>query len=132
MQKSKDLLFRLESIVKNNGVINFEVIDYLNSIFSGKSERVLEVIKRGIRKKIIKSTGKTLWIAKGEDSNHLIYPKLYCSCQDFYKNVVAKQKKPFCKHILAQVISEALNDYKTDYCEEKDIDNLIEESQLKF
>ena len=35
MQKSKDLLFRLESIVKNNGVINFEVIDYLNSIFSG-------------------------------------------------------------------------------------------------
>ena len=132
MQKSKDLLLQLESIVKNKGMINFEVIDYLNSVFSGKSERVLEVIKRGIMKKVIKSTGRTLWIAKGEDSNHLIYPKLYCSCQDFYKNVVVKQKKQFCKHILAQVISEALNDYKTDYCEEKDIDNLIEESQLKF
>ena len=45
MQKSKDLLLQLESIVKNKGMINFEVIDYLNSVFSGKSERVFEVIK---------------------------------------------------------------------------------------
>ena len=132
MQKSKDLLFQLESIVKDEKKINFEVIDYLNHIFFGKSERVLEVIKRGIMKKVIKSTGRNLWIAKGEESNHLIYPKLYCSCQDFYKNVVIKQKKFFCKHILAQIISEALNDYKTEFCEEKDINDLIEETQSKF
>ena len=132
MQKSKDLLFQLESIVKDKKKINFEVIDYLNYIFFGKSERVLEVIKRGIIKKVIKSTGRTIWIAKGEGSKHLIYPKLYCSCQDFYKNVVIKQEKFFCKHILAQVISEALNDYKMDYCEEKDIDEIIEHTQSKF
>ena len=127
MQKSKDLLFQLESIVKSSGMINFEVINFLNDIFSGKPERVLEVIKRGIIKKIIKANGRILWIAKGKELNHLVYPKIFCSCQDFYKNVVIKQKKPFCKHILAQVIVEALNDYQTDYCEEKELDYLIKE-----
>jgi predicted nucleic acid-binding Zn finger protein len=132
MQKSKDLLFQLKSIVKDKAMINFEVIDYLNYIFFGKSERVLEAIKKGIVKKVIKSTGRILWIAKGKESNHLIYPKLYCSCQDFYKNVVIKQEKFFCKHILAQVISETLNDYKTEFCEEKDINDLIKATQSKF
>lgn len=127
MQESKDLLFQLESIIRNKGMINFDVINFLNYNFSGKSERVLEVIRRGIIKKVAKSTGRILWMAKGKESNHLIYPKLYCSCQDFYKNVVIKKKKPFCKHILAQVIVEILNDYQTECCEEKELDYIIEE-----
>ena len=81
----------------------------------------------GCQQKIIKTNGKILWIAKGKELNHLVYPKIFCSCQDFYKNVVIKQKKPFCKHILAQVIVEALNDYQTDYCEEKELDYLLKE-----
>lgn len=132
MQKSKDLLFQLELIVKKKGMINFEVIDYLNQIFSEKSEKIMKVIKRGIIKKVFKSTSRIIWIATGEEVNHIIYPRLYCSCQDFYKNVVIKREKLFCKHILAQVISEALEDFETDYCEEEDLDNLIAEIESNF
>ena len=132
MQKSKDLLFQLEAIVKNKGIINFEVINFLDNIFSKKSEKIMQVIKRGISKKVCKPTGRIIWIATGKDVNHIIYPKLYCSCQDFYKNVVIKRENPFCKHILAQVISEALEDFNTDYCEEKDLEDLIEQIESNF
>ena len=132
MQKSKDLLFQLESIVKNQGIINFEVINYLDHIFSKKSEKVMEVIKRGILKKICTPTGRIVWIATGKKVNHIIYPKLYCSCQDFYKSVVITGEKPFCKHILAQIISEILKDYKTDFCEEKELDDLIKQIESNF
>ena len=85
---SKDLLFRLQSKVKEREIVDDEVIEYIDSIFSNNSEKVLEVIKRGVIKKKFNPSKRIIWIAVGEKCEHLVYPMLYCSCQDFYKNVV--------------------------------------------
>lgn len=106
---SKDLIFKLISILKDKSKIDDEIINYLNSIFSENAERVLETIKRGIIKYRIED--RVIWTAMGENSEHIIYPKIYCSCQDFYLNVVIERKRDYCKHILAQIICDVLNNY---------------------
>jgi predicted nucleic acid-binding Zn finger protein len=132
MQPSKDLLFQLESIVKKKGFISADTIDFINKIFSDKSERVLEVIGRGIKRNVYLPSGRILWTAIGEETEHIIYPKLYCSCQDFYKNVVIKKKQPFCKHIIAQAIAEVLNEFNIIEIEDDKFGSLIKKISLKF
>lgn len=131
MQMSKDLLFNVYKRVKECGIINEDLIKYLESIFPNKTNNALEVIKRGIKKNVYKPSNRTVWTAMGENDEYLIYPKLYCSCHDFYKNVVIKKKRIFCKHLLAQTICEALNNYQE--CEIKDtkFSNFVQELKLK-
>jgi len=129
---SKDLLFDVYSRAKNKKVIDDELINFIDSLFSNKSDKVLEVIKRGITKYIYKPSNRVIWIAIGEGCEHLIYPKLYCSCQDFYKNVVIQRKRPFCKHLIAQAICDGLGDYNELELEDEDFNTLVEDLNLKF
>ena len=135
---SKDLLFRLQSKVKERKIVDDGVIEYIDNIFSNKSDKVLEVLKRGIIKKIYNPSKRIVWIAIGEKkkkrkkNEHVIYPKLYCSCQDFYKNVVIKKKQPFCKHIIAQTIAEVLNEFNSFEFEDDKFGSLIKKITLKF
>jgi predicted nucleic acid-binding Zn finger protein len=109
---SKDLLLNLISLVKEKSKIDDEILNYLNSIFSENADRILETIRRGITKYHIDD--RIIWTAMGENSEHIIYPKMYCSCQDFYLNVVIDRKRDFCKHILAQIICDILNNYNEE------------------
>ena len=129
---SKDLLFQVFKEAKDKQIIDEKFITFLNDIYPNKSTSVIEVLKRGIIKYIYKPSNRTVWTAQGENQEHLIYPKLYCSCQDFYKNVVIKKKRKFCKHILAQVISEALNQFKIVTLEDNKFRELISELKLKI
>ena len=129
---SKDLLFQVFKEAKNKKIIDEKFITFLDDIYPNKSTSVIEVLKRGIIKYTYKPSNRTVWTAQGENQEHLIYPKLYCSCQDFYKNVVIKKKRIFCKHILAQVISEALNQFKIVTLEDNKFKELISELKLKI
>lgn len=129
---SKDLLFNLQSKVKEKGIVDDDLINYIDSIFPNKSEKVLEVIKRGIIKNIYKPSNRIVWTAIGENCEHLIYPNLYCSCQDFYKSVVVKRKRDFCKHILAQLICEVLESFKQVELEDGEFKSLINDLESKF
>ncbi|MFX0057266.1 MAG: hypothetical protein ACFE85_05515 [Candidatus Hodarchaeota archaeon] len=119
-------------MVKHKGNLDEDLIEYINSIFSDKAERVLEVIEKGISKYIYKPSNRIIWIAMGENCEHIIYPKIFCSCRDFYKNVVIKRKREYCKHLLAQIICEALNDYKTLELDDFEFKNLLNDLELKF
>ena len=129
---SKDFIFELRSKIKEKKLIDDEVIQYIDLMYPNKSEKVLEVITRGITKYVYKPSNRTIWVALGEDCEHIIYPKLFCSCQDFYKNVIVKRKRDFCKHILAQIICEDLNIYQELELEDEDFKNLIDDLELKF
>ena len=129
---SKDFIFELRSKIKEKKLIDDEVIQYIDLMYPNKSEKVLEVITRGITKYVYKPSNRTIWVALGEDCEHIIYPKLFCSCQDFYKNVIVKRKRDFCKHILAQIICEDLNIYHQFELEDEDFKNLIDDLELKF
>ena len=75
---------------------------------------------------------RIVWAAMGENQEHLIYPRLYCSCQDFYKHVVIKKKRKYCKHILAQIISVALNRFEVITLEDSQFKEFVKELKLKI
>jgi len=128
---SKDLLLHLFQKAKEKQVIDEEFISFLETIFPDKSTNVIDVLKKGITKYIYKPSNRIVWAAKGENQEHLIYPKLYCSCQDFYKSVVVKKKRKFCKHILAQIISDALHNYEEIFLEDDKFKELVRDLKLK-
>ncbi len=129
---SKDLLLKIYQKAKEKQIIDEEFLTFLESVFPDKSATVIEVIKRGITKYVYTPSNRIVWTAKGENQEHMIYPQLYCSCQDFYKNIVIKRKRDFCKHILAQIISEALKSYKLEKVKDQHFNNLIRDFKLKI
>ena len=129
---SKDLLLKIYQKAKEKQIIDEEFLTFLESVFPDKSATVIEVIKRGITKYVYTPSNRIIWTAKGENQEHMIYPQLYCSCQDFYKNIVIKRKRDFCKHILAQIISEALKSYKLEKVKDQHFNNLIRDFKLKI
>ena len=129
---SKDLLFNVYSKAKNKKGIDEELISFIDSIFPSKVEKVLEVLKKGITKYNYMPSNRVIWVALGENCEHMIFPRLYCSCQDFYKNVVIQRKRDFCKHLVAQAICEGLDDFHELDLEDEDFHTLIEDLNLKF
>jgi len=129
---SKDLLFDVYSKAKNKKVIDDELISFIDSIFPNKVDKVLEVIKKGVTKYYYKPSNRVIWVALGKKCEHMIFPRLYCSCQDFYKNVVIQRKRGFCKHLLAQAICEGLEDFNELDLEDDDFNTLVEDLDLKF
>jgi len=132
MVRSKELLFSIYELVKTKGKIDNEFIEFLENLFPNRSERILEVVNRGITKYIYKPSNRIVWSVMGHEEEHLIYPKLYCSCKSFYKEVVINGSKEFCKHIIAQVISEALNKFHEVELEDIEFKNRINDLQSKF
>jgi len=131
MQSSKDLLSEIYSKIKNKGLIDEDFVNFIESIFPDKSPNILKVIKRGITKYTFKPSGKIVWTAMGQNNEYLIYPKVYCGCIDFYKNVVIKRVRGFCKHIIAQVICEALDNYQISIIEDDKFANFMEHLKLE-
>lgn len=129
---SRDLLFQVFRKVKKKQVIDEEFIKFLETIFPDKSTDVIDVLKRGIIRYMYKPSNRIVWAARGENQEHLIYPRLYCSCQDFYKNVVIKKKRKFCKHILAQIISEALNKFEKVTLRDDEFKEFLTNLKLKI
>ncbi|MHA1255701.1 MAG: hypothetical protein ACTSPS_08905 [Promethearchaeota archaeon] len=131
MQSSKDLLSEIYSKIKDKGLIDEDFVNFIESIFPDKSPNILKVIKRGITKYTFKPSGKIVWTAMGQNNEYLIYPKVYCGCIDFYKNVVIKRVRGFCKHIIAQVICEALDNYQISIIEDDKFANFMEHLKLE-
>ena len=129
---SKDLLFDVYSIAKKKGVIDDELINFIDTIFPNKADKVLDVIKKGITKYTYKPSNRVIWLALGESREYLIYPKLYCSCLNFYREVVINQSIGYCKHLITQVICEALNKYKKVELKDKEFEDLINNLESKF
>ncbi|GAH26098.1 unnamed protein product [marine sediment metagenome] len=129
---SKDLLFDISLMVEKKGVIDEELLNFIDSNFPDKVDKVLQVIKRGITKFTFNPSRRVVWIALGENDEYLLYPKLYCSCQDFYKAVVIQRRRSFCKHLLAQVICEYLPEFKESELEDDRFNEFIEGLDLKI
>lgn len=130
----KKVLNKLQEISKRKGVIDDSLINFLDSIFSNNANNVLDVIKRGFKKYCFNPSNRELWTVKGNrpDMTYYIYPKVYCSCQDYYKNVVVKKKKHFCKHLLAQAIAEGLETFSFEILKDEDFLKFKKNIKLEF
>lgn len=132
MQMSKELLFSIYEKVLNKGKLDNEFIEYLEEIFPNKSDKILEVVNRGIIKNIYKPSNRIVWTVMGRDQEHIILPKLFCSCKSFYKEVIINRTKKSCKHIIAQIISEALNNFEELELEDSEFKNRIKDLTSKL
>jgi len=54
-----------------------------------------------------------VWFYIGVRNDYIIVPRAFCSCKDFVINVMSMKNKPFCKHLVLQFMSEAMNIYRT-------------------
>jgi len=54
-----------------------------------------------------------VWFYIGVKNDYVIVPRMFCSCKDFVVNVMSTKNKPFCKHLVLQLVSEARNMYRT-------------------
>jgi predicted nucleic acid-binding Zn finger protein len=129
---SKDLLIKVFEKANRKKIVDEEIISFLEDIFPDKSSDVLESMKRGVTKYIFTPSNRAMWTVMGEKQEHLVYPMLFCSCQDFYKSVVILRKRNFCKHILAQVIIEAFGTFKEKTLEDSNFKELLNDLKLEL
>lgn len=136
MQSSKDFLLKVYKKVEEKGIIDEELIIYLDSIFSNNAENILEVLSRGFKKYKYISSNRTIWavMGKAREIEYLIYPRIYCSCLNFYKQVLQfnKKKLVYCKHILAQILSDILKNYQEIELDDNNFSKRIKELKLKL
>jgi len=124
---TKTNLTQLLELVKKEGSLDNSVIRFIDKTFSSKWENIKGALERGITKYIYKPSNKVLWTAMGKSQEYILYPKEFCSCMDFYKEVVINRNRSYCKHLLAQVISKVLDSYQTVELEDYEFKIRLEE-----
>ena len=53
-----------------------------------------------------------IWFYVGTRSDHLIMPRIFCSCKDFVINVMSRKSKHVCRHLIIQFIGEQKGFYR--------------------
>ncbi|HDN74245.1 MAG TPA: hypothetical protein ENG16_04395, partial [Archaeoglobus sp.] len=95
-----------------NRCITGEALEQLAVNFGERLWKALRAItERKVTKYIFKPSNKQIWVVSGKNRDYLIISDFYCSCDDFYINVVIRKKSKFCYHVLAKRLAEALNLY---------------------
>ena len=99
----------------------------LRNTFGDRFDKAWKLVTENrVKKYIFKPSGRSLWVAIGNNAEYLIYSHAgYCSCSDFYFRVLDNEQA-YCYHLLAQKLAEALNHF--DLVEEDDeaYDQLLE------
>jgi len=85
----------------------------LHAIFGRRLANALKAVEEGaVKKYIFEPSGRVIWIVVGKERDYQIIPAArYCSCDDFYFNVL-EGTVPFCYHILAQRLAESLGKFE--------------------
>ncbi|NHI93573.1 MAG: hypothetical protein EAX96_13885 [Candidatus Lokiarchaeota archaeon] len=90
------------------------ILDKIQVDFEKRYEKALQAInEERVHKYIFEPSNRIVWIVTGTERDYWIIPDIYCNCNDFYINVISKNKYDACYHLLAKVLSEKLgNKYK--------------------
>ena len=92
--------------------ITGENLEKLATNFGERLWKALKAItEKRVIKYIFKPSNKQIWIVSGKNRDYLVISDFYCSCDDFYLNVVIRKKNKVCYHILAKRLAEALDLY---------------------
>jgi len=91
-------------------------------------KKAIEVVsKRRVKKYVFVPSGRVTWIVVGRRKDYWVIPRLYCSCDDFYINVISRRSAPLCYHLLAQAIAERTGKYDVFSVSDEEGERLEEE-----
>jgi predicted nucleic acid-binding Zn finger protein len=95
--------------IGKHGSLELDSIKRLSKLFPVTQISKVKGIMNEIVKIVFKPSNRVVWMKLGADKDYIIYPKLYCSCMDFFLQGISKNRKYYCKHLIAQGIVEALS-----------------------
>lgn len=124
---SEEKIGKLFELVRQRETVDTSLMVFLEAAFSSNPDKIIEALDRGITKYIYKPSNKVLWTAMGREKEYILYPKEFCSCLDFYKEVVINGNRSYCKHLLAQVIARGFHTYQTVELEDYEFKIRLEE-----
>jgi len=113
MEKSEEAIFNLinkkiqetEDLTENQ---KKRLIEIFGNRFNN-AYRTLE--EERVKKYVFYPSGRTAWIVVGRERDYQILPLAnFCTCLDFYFRVISHEN-PFCYHLIAQKLAEALKRY---------------------
>jgi len=97
-----------------SGSLNKERKDELQSKYHLEVDHAEKLVSSmSVKKYVFEPSGREVWIVVGRAKEYFVIPKLYCQCDDFYINVVIRQKKGWCYHLLAQAIATRRGSYES-------------------
>jgi len=99
--------------VKEKGRIDSRVRALLRENYGSRLDRALECLEWGrVKKYVFKPSGRVLWLVVGEGRQYIIRNMSFCTCEDFYLEVLVRREINACYHIIARVLGEALGKYE--------------------
>lgn len=114
--------------VKKNRCISGRELEELAEKFGERFWKALRaVVERRVKKYVFNPSKRILWVVVGKRRDYLIISNFYCSCDDFYLNVVIRKNAPMCYHLLSKQLAEALSIYDTYFVSDDEYEPLIEE-----
>jgi predicted nucleic acid-binding Zn finger protein len=91
-------------------------------------KKAIDAVDRGrVKKYVFVPSGRVTWIVVGRKRDYWVIPRLYCSCDDFYINVISRKSTPLCYHLLAQAIAERTGRYDVFNVSDEEGERLEEE-----
>ncbi len=99
----------------NEKKFSAQLIHLFEKEYGGLFYKSLEFIQKDgpkVNKSTFLPSNLKIWSVEGAKKTYLVYPSIYCQCQDFLLNSIYRQKKyQMCKHLFAQKLSESLNQF---------------------
>jgi len=80
-----------------------------------------------VKKYVFKQSGRAYWIVVGRRRDYLVLPGRFCTCDDFFINVVARSKVKSCYHLLAQEMAERQGRYEVYEVDDDEGERLLDE-----
>jgi predicted nucleic acid-binding Zn finger protein len=102
------------SRIKQKKVISGKDLQEMNSEYGERFWRAIKAAAEGcVKRHSFRPSGRTVWTVRGKKMDYLILDDFYCSCDDFYLNVVIRRKATSCYHLLAKTIADSLDVYES-------------------
>jgi predicted nucleic acid-binding Zn finger protein len=113
IKHEKKLLKELLSEIKEVGSITDQQRRTLSKMYGARLKRALKAVDEGrVKKYVFKPSGRVVWIIVGTERDYQTIPSInYCICDDFYFHVISHEVG-LCYHLLAQMLSEALDKFE--------------------
>ncbi|MHA1582377.1 MAG: hypothetical protein ACTSYM_07810 [Candidatus Baldrarchaeia archaeon] len=117
--------------LKEKGVLSEDLLEKFVLKYGELFWRAIKAVEeKRVKKYVFKPSEKSLWIVIGKTRKYLVLPDFYCSCDDFYFNVVTRKKRQMCYHILARRLAEVLNLYQVVKLEDDLFRGTLDEIKL--
>lgn len=102
----------LEEIKKDK-----KITDRVYITLKRKYKTILDKALNLLKEKCVKKyrftpSSRIVWIVLGRLRDYLIIGDFFCTCADFYFNVIIRKRQELCYHLLSKILAENLNYYE--------------------